>query len=1053
MLGPGSIAADAGVVADWNGPISGSATLTTAGPGTVVLTAASPAFTGVTNIASGVLALTGAGSLPNSTVVANGTFNLSGAAPVNQIQGLSGSGVVNLGPNALVLAGAANSFSGQFTGSGTLAVTGGTQTLTGTSPGFTGTAAVGPGGALFVNGAFGSNPAAVSTVANGGVLGGNGALGTSVAVAGGGTLSPGPAPGAVGALTVGGALGLNPASVLDFQLGQAGVVDGPLNDLVQVNGNLNLGGVLNVSVSPGGTFSQGVYRLFNYGGTLSGPGLTLGSTPVPGLRLITTIPHEVILAFETFNVWDGAGPRNNGVVDGGNGVWQSSAGNDEWTIPDGSINSSFSDGSTAIFSGKPGVVQVDDSLGAVVASGMRFTVDGYQVTGQPIALAGAQAPISVGDGTAAGAAFTATISAPLTGASQLVKDDLGTLVLAGANSFTGGVRIQGGALQVSSDANLGAPSGGVTIAGGGLWATADMASARSFDITGPGGFIRVDAGPILALTGPIAGGGPLAKTGGGILYVATGGPYAGAIDVAAGVLAVDGDLGAAPVTVEAGASLMGRGVVGPTAVKAGGAIAPGLGLAALTVNGAYSQAAGGVFQVKVDPNSALSDRIVVNGPAMLAGGAVISVTRAVNTPYRLGARWTVLTASGGLTGTYTVAGDTFVSAFAGVVGAYDANDAFLEVAQTRPLTAAAQTPNEGAVASGAQSLAADNPLKGALVMLQDDIAARNAFGQLSGEVYASAEGMMLEDSRFLREAVINRLRGGAVGDATANPGGGDVDPTIWGNVFGVWGAHEASSNLKHFGRTAGGFIAGADTTVAPRWHVGLVGGFAQTSFDQPAWASTGSSNNVYLGAYAGTHFGRLRVEAGAGYEWRSFDVERLVGFAGFRDRLKGDYDAHDAQVFTEAAYRFGSDRASLEPFADAAYVHVETDPFHEASSDKAGDGAALTGGHDQMDSTLLTLGERAAAQVRVGQDRTLLLHAVVGWRHAFGDTTPAASFAFSGGEPFSIQGAAIQRNALALEAGAQTGLGHGVRAGVLYSGVIGPAARDNGVKAFASWSF
>ena len=37
----------------------------------------------------------------------------------------------------------------------------------------------------------------------------------------------------------------------------------------------------------------------------------------------------------------------------------------------------------------------------------------------------------MGDGTSAGSGMTATISSVLTGASQLIKDDLGTLVLSG----------------------------------------------------------------------------------------------------------------------------------------------------------------------------------------------------------------------------------------------------------------------------------------------------------------------------------------------------------------------------------------------------------------------------------------------------------------------------------------------------------------------------------------------------------------------------------------------------------------------------------------------
>ena len=64
--------------------------------------------------------------------------------------------------------------------------------------------------------------------------------------------------------------------------------------------------------------------------------------------------------------------------------------------------------------------------------------------------------IRVGAGSADGAGYTATISAVLDGAAKLVKTDLGTLVLSGINTYTGGTAVNGGTLQVSQDSNMGA---------------------------------------------------------------------------------------------------------------------------------------------------------------------------------------------------------------------------------------------------------------------------------------------------------------------------------------------------------------------------------------------------------------------------------------------------------------------------------------------------------------------------------------------------------------------------------------------------------------------
>jgi len=129
-------------------------------------------------------------------------------------------------------------------------------------------------------------------------------------------------------------------------------------------------------------------------------------------------------------------------------------------------------------------------------------------------------------------------------------------------------------------------------------------------------------------------------------------------------------------------------------------------------------------------------------------------------------------------------------------------------------------------------------------------------------------------------------------------------------------------------------------------------------------------------------------------------------------------------------------------------VRVRTDFFREL-----GDGAALTAARNEMDTGLVTLGARAAAAVHISHDDVIQLQAMVGWRHAFGDVTPVSTVAFTGGGPFSIQGAPIQRDALALEAGAEARLSAAVHAGAMYSGLIGDRARDNGFKAYISWRF
>ncbi len=128
----------------FSGAISGTGGLTVSG-GTEILTGAS-SYTGVTTIKGATLALSGAGSLAGSgTVADNGVFDVSAAGGgAVTIGSLSGSGTVFLGSNNLNLTNASTSFSGAIAGVGGLIVSGGTQTLNGSSS-YTGSTTIGAG--------------------------------------------------------------------------------------------------------------------------------------------------------------------------------------------------------------------------------------------------------------------------------------------------------------------------------------------------------------------------------------------------------------------------------------------------------------------------------------------------------------------------------------------------------------------------------------------------------------------------------------------------------------------------------------------------------------------------------------------------------------------------------------------------------------------------------------------------------------------------------------------------------------------------------------------
>lgn len=500
-------------------------------------------------------------AMAENTVVKNlvgGKVDISAVDSATSIGSLSGAGNVELGNKELSLGNLHldDTISGIISGNdGSLVKIGdGTLTLAGDNT-YTGTTDVNEG-VLLVNGNQSAATGQV-TVKSGATLGGNGIIGGAVDVLDDAHITAGAAINSVGKLTTG-SLTLSDNAQLDYQFGQAYTPGGAFNDLIDVNGDLTLDGKLNIETSPGGSFDVGVYRVINYTGTLTNNVMDIANAPeaADSLYVQTSVKNQVNLvnhAGLTLRFWDGTGGengelKNNGVINGGDGIWQSSQGNDNWTTdestPEGALNAPFTDAAFAVFQGEAGNVTVDNSKGDVIISGAQFATDGYRVGGEAITTDTANTLIRVGDGTVDGASYTATIDSVIRGTGGLNKGDLGTLILTGDNTYSGGTTITSGTLQVAGDTNLGAADTGITFNGGTLKYGEAFDTARQVTLESGGGTFDTNGHDVSLLT-EVEGNGQLTKTGKGSLTLTLDNTYTGGTTIEQGVLQLGngGDIG------------------------------------------------------------------------------------------------------------------------------------------------------------------------------------------------------------------------------------------------------------------------------------------------------------------------------------------------------------------------------------------------------------------------------------------------------------------------------------------------------------------------------
>jgi autotransporter-associated beta strand protein len=629
----------------------------------------------------------------------------------------------------------------------------------------------------------------------------------------------------------------------------------------------------------------------------------------------------------------------------------------------------------------------------------------------------------------------------------LNKTGTGTLTLSATNDFTGNVNISAGTLSIAGTANLGNVANDVIISNGGtlgVTGTTTLASGRAFKIAGIS-TIDVASATTTTLQGVMSDGassGTLVKTGGGTLLLSATNTYSGATDVNGGTLRAGsaGAFGASTnFAVASGAtldlngfnrtfgSLSGAGTVTGASSTISGTFTPGNGTPAssMAIVGNLAFQSGAQYIVQVDPTTSSSAN--VTGTATLASAAVTA--NYANGSY-ISKQYTILTATGGVSGTFS--GLTNANLPAGFTSnlSYDANDVFLNLVMN---TSPSSNTNQRNVSNALANFFNAN---GGIAAVFTGLTP-TGLTQISGETGTGSQQTTFNAmSQFMGVMTDPFIAGrgdpssastGAIGYAEAslayarkrNPSDAlaaiyrKAPPapvfvpswSVWAAGFGGSQTTDGSSTLGSNDTTSSiyGTAVGADYRFSPFTIAGFSLAGGGTSFNV-ANGGSGHSDLFQAGAFVRHTIGAAYVSGALAYGWQNVTTNRTVTVAGV-DQLRANFDANAYSGRVEGGYRYASPwlGIGITPYAAGQFTTFNLPAYAESVLSGANTFALAYGSKSVTDSRseLGLRGDKSFALT----DAILTLRSRAAWAYDFNpsraigatfQTLPGASFVVNG---------------------------------------------------------
>jgi uncharacterized protein with beta-barrel porin domain len=548
--------------------------------------------------------------------------------------------------------------------------------------------------------------------------------------------------------------------------------------------------------------------------------------------------------------------------------------------------------------------------------------------------------------------------------------------------------------------------------------------------------------------------------------------------ISAGTLNVNGTLANSTMAVNGGV-LGGTGTVGATTINSGGTFMPGSGTPGtfMNVSGNLAFASGALYLVQLNPATASFAQ--VTGTAA-PGGATVNATYA-NGSY-VSKQYTILTATGGVSGTFGSLVNTNLPANFSTSLSYDAHDAFLNltlnfIPPSSPnfggglngnqqavgnaltnffnstgsiplvfgtLTPAGLTQASGELATGSQQTTF-NAMNQFLNLLTDPFIGGRGDGPPAGagatpfaeeidaaNAYAAKDPTRSKSERDAYAAIYRKapLAAPFVPSWSVWAAGYGGSQTTSGNA--VLGSNDTTSRIA-------GTAVGADYRFSPFTIAGfaIAGGGTNFSVNN---LGTGRSDLFQAGAFVRHTVGPAYFTAALAYGWQDLTTDRTVTIAGI-DQLRARFNANAFSGRLEDGYRFATMWMGITPYAAAQFTTFDLPAYAEQALVGANT-FALAYNAKSVTDTRTEVGLRTDKSWAM-PDSIFTLRGRFAWAHDYNpDRAIGATFQTLPGASFAVNGAAQAHDSALTTASAEVKWINGWSAAATFEGEFSDVTRS-----------